>query len=82
MFLGDSALRARVVAALRDTLAEVASWGAKFFVLVRYVLVSTHGLHAVWRGQEWLTQEELKDVEYWCDRLGEAWSKLQWGVTP
>ena len=20
-------------------------------------------------------------MEYWCDRLGEAWGKLQWGVT-
>ena len=21
-------------------------------------------------------------MEYWCDCLGEAWGKLQWGVTP
>ena len=41
-----------------------------------------HWLHALWRKQEWLTQEELKDMEYWCDCLGEAWGKLQWGVTP
>ena len=21
-------------------------------------------------------------MEYWCDRLGEAWGKLQWVVAP
>ena len=41
-----------------------------------------HRLHALWRKQGWLTQQELKDMEYWCSRLGEAWCKLQWGVTP
>ena len=49
MFLEDSALHARVVAALRDNLAEVAFEGLKFFVLVRYVLLSMHRLHALWR---------------------------------
>ena len=82
MFFEDSALHAQVVAALRDNLAEVAFGGVKFFVSVRYVLLHMHRLHALWRKQDWLTQEELKDMEYWCDRLGEVWGKLQWGVTP
>ena len=82
MFFEDSALHARSVAAFRDNLAEVAFGGVKFFVLVRYVLLSMHCLHALWRKQDLLTQEELKDMGYWCDRVGKTWGKLQWGVTP
>ena len=52
MFFEDSALHARVVAALRDNLAEVAFGGVKFFVLVRYILLSMHRLHALWSKQD------------------------------
>ena len=41
-----------------------------------------HRLHALWRKQDWLKQEELKDVEYWFGSSGQAWGKLQLGVTP
>ena len=82
MFLEDSALHAQVVAALRDKLPKMVLDGVNLFVLVRYVLLSMHQLHALWRNEDWLTQEELKDMEQCCDRLGEEWGKLQWGVTP
>ena len=82
MIFDDSALNARVEAAMRDNLAEGTFVGVKFFVLVRYVLLSTHRLHALWHKQDWLSEKETKDMEYWCDRLGQAWGKSQWGVTP
>ena len=82
MFFEDSALHARVVAALQDNLPEVAFDGVKLFVLVKYVLLSMHRLHALWRKQDWLTQGEVKFMEHWCDRLGEARGNLQWGMTP
>ena len=48
LFFYDGALHAQVVAMLRDKLPEVAFEGVKLFVLVRYVLLSMHWLHALW----------------------------------
>ena len=82
MFFEDSALHAWVVTALRYNFPEVALGGLKFFVFVRYVRLSMHRLHALWRKQHWLTQEELKDMAYWCDLFRRGVCKLECGVTP
>ena len=51
MVFEDSALHARVVAALGDNWAQVGFGGVKFFVLVTHVLLSMHRLHALRRKQ-------------------------------
>ena len=67
---------------MRDNPPEAVFGGVNFFLLIRYVLLSVHRLHALWRKQAGLKKEEFKDMVYWYDRTREAWGKLQWGVTP
>ena len=75
MFFGDSALHGLVVAVLRDNLPDVAFGGVKFFPLMKHVLLSMHGMHALWCKRDWLTQAELKELESASDRFGECWGK-------
>ena len=82
MFFQDSALHARVVAALRDKSPEVAFGGVEVFYFGKICTIIHAPVACPMAQAKWLTQEELKDMEYWCDRSGEAWGELQWGVSP
>lgn len=75
-------LQQEIVQILREDFGEMRADGVAVWALVKVVLESFSTMYALWRKKSPLTDNEVRQCQECCAKMGRCWSRLGWRPSP